>query len=188
VVIVAILVPLLVAGILWLMITSGSAPQEGPRTPSACGLLDRAQVDAYLPGAVADGGGGASVCRWSRPAGSGDDPGRLTVGVETLPGERPAVEEAEERYGIRRRQADEPFTPLLAGDESFLACAPPSGKRPVSCETWTRVSDVVFGLRLEVPAVTDGRDPGSSVRALTTQAVQVLRTASPDDGPGAAGP
>lgn len=184
-VIVAILVPLLVVGIVWLMYTSASQPegafQTPSETPSACRLLSQAQVDAYLPGAVADGNGGAYSCRWSPPVGAKGEPGQLTVGVATLPGDRPKVSDAKEEYSMRRAQIDESgmaITPLSIGDESFMACAAPNGGDPESCTTYTRVSNVVLSLNFESYAVADTRDLASSVEALTTQAFQRLGQSS----------
>jgi hypothetical protein len=164
VVIVAILVPLLVVGIVWLMYDGRS--EGGFRTPEACSLLSQAQVELYVPGAVPGEDGDAYYCPWSSPAGA---KGRLTVAVETLPGERPRVSDAEEEYGMRRRQADEPgttITPLSLGDESFLAC----GTR--GCKTYTRVQNVVFSGDLE------GSAAAAPVRVLAALAVQRLRQAS----------
>jgi hypothetical protein len=162
VVIVAILVPLLVAGIVGLMWHARSA--GGLRTPEACSLLSQAQVQLYVPGAVPGQDGDAYYCPWGAPDGA-----RLIVAVETLPGERPRVSDAEEEYDVRRRQAGVPgttTTPLSSGDESFLAC----GAR--DCTTYTRVKNVVFSLELE------NSTAAAPVRVLAALAVQRLRQAS----------
>ena len=161
VVIVAILVPLLVAGIGWLRWSARS--ERGLRTPEACSLLGQAQVAPYVPGAVPGDDGDAYYCPWGGPAG-----GRLIVAVETLPGERPRVSAAEEEYDVRRRQADVPgttITPLSLGDESFLAC----GAR--SCKTYTRVENVVFSVELQ------NSTAAAPVRVLAALAVRRLRQA-----------
>lgn len=165
VVILAILVPLLVAGIVWLTWNARSA--GGLRTPEACSLLSQAQVALYVPGAVPGEDGDAYYCPWGGRAGT--DGGRLIVAVEALPGERPSVSDAEEQYDVRRRQAGVPgttITPLSAGDESFLAC----GAR--SCKTYTRVENVVFSLELQKSTAP------APVRVLAALAVQRLRPAS----------
>jgi hypothetical protein len=159
---VAILVPLLVAGVAWLVWHARSASRL--RTPEACSLLSQAQVQRYLPGAAQGEDGDAYYCPWSGQAG-----GRLIVAVETLPGERPAVSDAEEQYDIRRRQAGVPgttITPLSLGDESFLAC----GAR--GCKTYTRVKNVVFSLELQNSAAA------APVRVLAALAVRRLRQPS----------
>ncbi|MGI5225999.1 hypothetical protein [Actinoallomurus sp. CA-142502] len=167
VVILAVLIPALVAGLVWAMYT-GASPEGGLATPSACSLLDQDQVGAYLPGAVADGGG--YQCSWTEPGRAGE---RLTASVEALPGDPPSVEDAEEEYDLRRRQADAPgttITPLKIGDETFMACAAPPDGGPGSCTAYTRVRNVVFSLTFESLAVTGARDPASSVRALDAEA------------------
>jgi hypothetical protein len=177
-IIVVVVVVLVVAGIGLGALLYGSRTEGAYRTPAACSLLSQAQVAAYVPGAVPGEDGDAYYCPWGRPVGAKDEPGRLTVAVETLPGERPLVKDAKEEYGVRRRQADEPgttITPLSVGDESFMACAAPSRGAPGSCKTYTRVSNVVFSLQFESFPVANAREPASSVRALTTQAVRHLR-------------
>jgi hypothetical protein len=178
-IILAVLIPLLVVGIVVLMYAGASRSDGGIRTPSACSLVSRAEVDAYLPGAVANGNGDAYYCSWNSPVGGKREaPGRLSAGVEVLPGDRPSVEDAKNEYGIRRRQADEPgttITPLNLGDETFMACAAPHGGRPGSCQTYTRVRNVVFSLEFESFPVADARDPASSVRALDAEAVARVR-------------
>ncbi|MDN3352619.1 hypothetical protein [Actinomadura sp. DC4] len=137
--------------------------RTGPayRTPVACSLLTQAQVDAYVPGAVPGDDGDGYYCPWAATGGTG----RLTVAVEVLPGERPRVGAAESRYGVRRRQAGTTVRKLSLGDESFMACV------SQGCRSCTRVSNVVFTLELRGGA----RDPASSVRALTAQAVRHMR-------------
>lgn len=170
-------VVVLLAGIGLGALLYGSRSAGDYRTPVACSLLSRAQVAAYVPGAVPGQDGDGYYCPWSKPAGAKDETGRLTVAVETLPGERPSVKDAEDRYDVRRRQAGAPgttITPLSAGDESFMACAASRGAAG-SCRTYTRVSNVVFSLTFESFPVAGAREPASSVRALTTQAVRHLR-------------
>jgi hypothetical protein len=190
VVIVAILVPLLVTGIIWLIHTSAARPEGRIPTPSACELLGQNEVNAYLPGAAPDATGGDS-CQWSRPIGGENDRGRLTVAVLPLPGDPPKVGDAERAYAARLRQAGASgttITPLAVGDESFMACPAPTADDLGTCTTGTRVGNVVFGLEFTGYRHAGAPGPGPSVRALAAQAVQRLRTASPDDGPGPPGP
>jgi hypothetical protein len=169
---VAVVLPLLVAGLVGLLYFSGVRTGEGFRTPAACSLLTQAQVAVYVPGAVQGADGDGYYCPWSEPLAAKDPAGRLIVAVETLPGERPTVEDAKREYGVRRRQADKPgttITSLSIGDETFMACA------ARSCETYTRVRNVVFSLDFESYPVANAREPASSVRALAAEAVSQLR-------------
>jgi hypothetical protein len=178
-VILAILIPLLVVGIGWLLYDARSG--DGSRTSAACSLLSQAQVDAYVPDAVPGGDGDAYSCRWSDPAGAGGETGRLTVAVATSPGERPRVEDAEEVYELQRRQAGESgttVTPLPLGDESFMVCGTSRQGAPASCTTYTRVENVVFSLEFESSPATGAPEPASTVRALAALAVQHLEEPS----------
>ena len=180
--------PAVVAGAIVLMLaviagvlvyTHGSRGDKGfAATPGACSLLSRSQVAAYVTGAVSDGGGDTYFCQWSKPVGAKDQTGRLTVGVEVLPGDRPSVKDAAEEYAIRRRQSDRPgttITPLSLGDESFLACEAPTNEGPGDCTTYTRVRNVVFSLKFESFPAPGEREPALSVRALAAEAVERLR-------------
>ncbi|HZE31424.1 MAG TPA: hypothetical protein VE198_08315, partial [Actinoallomurus sp.] len=121
VVILAVLIPLLVIGLGWLLYDARSGNGSSP--PDACSLLSQAQVDAYVPGAVPGADGDFYHCPWSSPAADGDGTGPLIVTVEALPGESPRVEDAKEQYDIRRREAGEAgttITLLSVGDESFM--------------------------------------------------------------------
>jgi hypothetical protein len=171
----------LVAGLGGLLYVRGTRSEAGYRTPAACSLLTQAQVATYVPGAVAGEDGDGYYCPWRRPAGAKDETGRLIVAVETLPGERPRVDDAEEEYDIRRRQAGKPgttITPLSIGDESFMACGSAGKGSPGRCKTYTRVRNVVFSLDFEGFPVAGAREPASSVRALAALAVRQLRGSS----------
>jgi hypothetical protein len=177
VVMLAILIPLLVIGLGWLLYDARSGAGSSP--PDACSLLSQAEVDAYVPGAVPGPDGDFYHCPWSGPAADGDGTGALIVTVEALPGETPRVEDAKERYDIRRRQAGEPgttITLLSVGDASFMVRGAPRRGVPGSCKTYTRVGDVVFSLELEGPAVTGAGDPATSLPALAGLAVERLRS------------
>jgi hypothetical protein len=132
-----------------------------------------------VPGAVPGPDGDFYHCPWSGPAADGDGTGRLIVTVEALPGETPRVEDAKERYDIRRRQAGEPgttITVLSVGDASFMVREATRRGVPGNCTTYTRVGDVVFGLELESPAVAGAGDPATSLPALAGLAVERLRS------------
>lgn len=174
VIILAVLIPLLTAGIVVLLYTA-SRSEPGLRTPAACALVSQDEVDGYLPGAVA-GGNDAYYCSWRQPPGR-TATGSLTAGVEVLP-DPPSVKDAREEYGIRRRQADVPgttITSLNIGDETFLACAARQGDTPAKCSTYTRVKNVLFTLEYESVPMAGAHDPASAVRALDAAAVARLR-------------
>jgi hypothetical protein len=180
--VVALLVLVLVAlvaagGLLYAYGSRGSGEKGFARTPDACWLLGQAQVDAYVPGAVSGGDSDPYYCPWSKPVGAKDQTGRLTVGVETLPGDPPSVKDAKDEYAIRRNQANTPgttITPLTLGDESFMACGEPKGGTPGNCTTYTRVRNVVFSLEFESDPEPGMREPAVSVKALTAEAVRHL--------------
>ena len=172
---------LLVAGIGGFLYLHGSQPEGRFRTrPSACWLVTQTQVDAYLPGAVSDGGEDGFYCSWGKPVGARDQTGRLTVAVEAL-GDNSSIKDAHQQYDIRRRQADEPgtkITSLSIGDEAFMACGAPTRGGGRSCEIDTRVSNVVFNVEFESFPVPGAREPSTSVQALAAAAVQHLRQSS----------
>ena len=167
VVILAVLIPLLVIGLGWLLYDARSG-DGGSSAPDACSLLSQTQVDSYVPGAVRGGDGDYYRCPW---AGTG---GRLTVEVAMLPGEPARVSDAEEEYVFRRRQAGTAIVLPSLGEESFMVCGTPPG----SCETSTRVGNVVFSLEFESSQPTGAPEPASTVRALAALAVRHLEEPS----------
>jgi hypothetical protein len=180
-IVVGLVAVLLVAGVGGFLYLRGSQPEGRFRTrPAACWLVTRTQVEAYLPGAVSNGGGDGFFCQWAKSVGSRDQTGRLTVAVEAL-GDSSSVKNAQEQYDIRRRQADEPgtkITPLSIGDEAFMACGAPTRAGYRSCKIDTRVSNVVFSVEFESFPVPGAREPSTSVQALTAAAVQHLQQSS----------
>jgi hypothetical protein len=164
VVILAVLIPALVIGLGWLLYDARSG-DGGSSAPDACSLLSQTQVDSYVPGAVPGGDGDYYRCPW---AGTG---GRLTVEVAMLPGEPARVSDAEEEYAFRRRQAGTAIVLPSLGDESFMVCGTPPG----SCETTTRVGNVVFSLEFDGSPASE---PASTVRALAALAVRHLEEPS----------
>jgi hypothetical protein len=178
VVILAVLIPLLVIGLGWLLYDARSGAGSSP--PDACSLLSQDQVDAYVPGAVPGADGDFYHCPWSGPAADGDGTGPLIVTVEALPGESPRVEDAKEQYDIRRRQAEPgtTITLLSVGDESFMVRGAPRRGVPGNCTTYTRVGNVVFSLELQGSPVAGARDPATSLPALAGLAAEHLRRAA----------
>jgi hypothetical protein len=175
-VILAILIPLLVIGLGWLLYDARSG--DGSSPPDACSLLSQAQVDAYVPGAVPGADGDFYHCPWSGPGAGGDGTGPLIVTVEALPGESPRVEDAKDQYDLRRRQAGTAIMLPSLGDESFMVRGAPRGGVLGNCETYTRVGNVVFSLELEGSPGAGARDPATSLPALAGLAVQNLRQRS----------
>jgi hypothetical protein len=173
-VILAVLIPLLVIGLGWLLYDARSGNGSSP--PEACSLLSQAQVDAYVPGAVPGADGDFYHCPWSGTA--GDETGRLIVTMEALPGESPRVEDAKEQYDVRRRQAGTTITLPSLGDESFMVRGEPRQGAPGGGKTYTRVGNVVFSLELEGSPVAGARDPATALPALAALAVEHLRQPS----------
>jgi hypothetical protein len=176
VVILAVLIPLLVIGLGWLLYDARSG--DGSSPPDACSLLSQAQVDTYVPGAVPGTEGDFYHCPWSGPGAGADDTSPLTVTVEALPGESPRVKDAKEQYDLRRREAGTAITLPSLGDESFMVCGAPQGGVPGNCKTYTRVGNVVFSLELVGSPEAGARDPATSLPALAGLAVQNLRERS----------
>jgi hypothetical protein len=143
VVVLAVLIPLLVIGLGWLLYDARSG--DGSSPPEACSLLSQAQVDTYVPGAVPGADGDFYHCPWSDPA--GEETSRLVVTVEALPGESPRVEDAKEQYDVRRREAGTTITLPSLGDESFMVREEPRQGAPgvagrthvwaMSCSAWS---------------------------------------------------
>lgn len=148
------------------------------KSPAACPLLSQAQVDTYLPGATSKADLYGSMCTWERPVGGGDATGEVYVYIDTSGAS--TVKDAKEQYDIRRRQDDRPGTTITAqavGDQSFMACsADKSGAR--TCETYTRMSNVVFEVHFVSYAVPSAPQAGVAAQALTTAVTRRLGRSS----------
>jgi hypothetical protein len=180
--------PLIVVAVVGVLVVIGAAvllsvrASQGKgrfhKSPLACPMLSQAQVNAYLPGAASTADLDGSMCTWEKPAHDRSGVGEVYVYVDTSDGS--TVKDAKEQYGVRRRQDDKPGTTITAqsvGDESFMACS--AAKYGVRiCETYTRVSNVVFEVHFVSYGVPNAPDAGTAAQALTAEIAQRLGRSS----------
>ncbi|GAA4485402.1 hypothetical protein GCM10023191_009960 [Actinoallomurus oryzae] len=161
-----------VLGVVLIIVNHTRSQGRFEHAPAGCWLLGQAQIQVYVPGAGPEPGLEGAACTWE--ASGTNTAGRVHVYVETF--DRSTVKDAEDQYGVRRRQADEPgvtIVPLSSGDESFMACNASKGSAG-SCESYTRLSNQVFRVEFESFEERNARDPASVVRTLTEQATRHL--------------